>query len=270
MHDGFHLMQYVIHNIDKAVEEGWVRPFYQPVVWSKDGTLCGVEALARWVDPTRGLLPPGKFVPTLESTKLVHKLDAAILVSVCRDIRRSLDAGLPTVPVSINFSRLDFELMDVVGLLEENVAKYNVPKNFLHVEITESALADDEGLLAEKIRALKAKGFALWLDDFGSGYSSLNVLKDFDFDVMKIDMKFLVGFENNAKAAPLLEAVISMATRLGMRTLTEGVETKLECDFLADAHCERLQGYFFGKPISYEDLYGRIENKELVVSEELL
>lgn len=270
MDDSYKLMQHVIHTIDTAASEGWIRPFYQPVVWSKDGTLCGVEALARWIDPEKGMLPPGKFVPTLEATKMVHKLDAAILEQVCRDIRRCIDEGLPFVPVSINFSRLDFELMDVVNILEGLVAKYNVPKEFLHVEITESALADDEGELAHSITTLKEKGYALWLDDFGSGYSSLNVLKDFDFDVMKIDMKFLTGFDDNKKAQPLIESVIAMAERMGMRTLTEGVETLGERDFLARANCERLQGYLFGKPITFDELQSKIKNGELSVSDNVM
>ena len=270
MHGAYHLMQYVIHSIDTAVKEEWVRPYYQPVVWSKDGTLCGVEALARWVDPERGLLPPGKFVPTLEKTKLIHKLDVRILESVCRDIRHCLDNNLPFVPVSINFSRLDFELMDVIGILEGLVSKYSVPKEYLHVEITESALADDEGFLTKCVSRLKERGYALWLDDFGSGYSSLNVLKDFDFDVMKIDMKFLSGFENNAKAQPLIESVISMAEKLGMRTLTEGVETASEREFLSNANCERLQGYLFGKALPFEELQAKIKSGELPVSDHLL
>ena len=269
MHEAFHLMQYVINNSDNAVKERWIRPYYQPVVWSKDGTLCGVEALARWIDPRYGFLAPGKFVPTLEGTKLVHKLDACVLESVCRDIRRCLDEGLPVVPVSINFSRLDFELMDIVAFLEEVVAQYDVPKEYLHVEITESALAEDEGLLSDNARKLKEKGYALWLDDFGSGYSSLNVLKDFEFDVMKIDMKFLSGFEQNPKAQPLLESVIDMAGRMGMRTLTEGVETIPEKDFLTRANCERLQGYLFSKAISFEELQEKIKQGELKVSKEL-
>lgn len=269
MGKAFHLMQHVIRSIDTAVKERWIRPYYQPVVWSKDGTLCGCEALARWVDPRYGFLAPGKFVPTLESTKLVHKLDACVLESVCRDIRRCLDEGLPVVPVSINFSRLDFELMDIVEYLEEVVALYNIPKDYLHVEITESALAEDEGLLSSNARKLKERGYALWLDDFGSGYSSLNVLKDFDFDVMKIDMKFLSGFEGNPKAQPLLESVISMAERLGMRTLSEGVETIPEKDFLTRANCERLQGYLFSKAIPFEELQEKIKAGEFKVSKNL-
>ncbi len=269
MHDDFHLMQYVLRTLDTAISKRWIRPYYQPVVWAKDGTLCGVEALARWEDPKRGLLPPGKFVPTLESTKLVHKLDAAILEGVCRDIHESLEQGLPCVPVSINFSRLDFQLMDVVGLLEEMVAKYNVPKDYLHVEITESALADDEGLLYRAAKSLKEKGYALWLDDFGSGYSSLNVLKDFEFDVMKIDMKFLEGFAGNSRAEVLLQSIMFMAKSLGMRTLTEGVETEEQSTFLNSANCERLQGYLYGKALPLDELRKRIADGDLRVSDHL-
>ena len=270
MDKNFRLMQYVIHNIDKACKNGWVRPFYQPVVWAKDEKLCGVEALARWIDPEKGFLSPASFVPTLEKTKLVYKLDACILECVCRDIRKSLNENKPIVPVSINFSRLDFELMDAVNILEELVAKYRVPKSYLHVEITESALVDDMGILTKAVTELKSKGYALWLDDFGSGYSSLNVLKDYNFDVLKIDMKFLSGFERNPKAKTLIESIIDMAEKIGMKTLTEGVETANEKDFLNEAGCGRLQGYFFGKPLSYEDLYDRINKKELIVSKDNL
>ena len=269
MHREFHLMQYIIQHIDEAVKQGHIKPYYQPVCWSKDEKLCGVEALARWEDPERGLLPPGAFVPYLENTKLIHKLDAAIIVAVCRDIRKCLDEGLPVVPVSINFSRLDFELMDAVKVLEDAVAEYKVPKEYLHVEITESALSDNVGLLVKAVEDLKTAGYALWLDDFGSGYSSLNVLKDFDFDVMKIDLVFLRGFETNPKVQPLLESIIDMAKRLGMRTLAEGVETQEQRKFLAGAGCERLQGYLYGKPVPFAELQERIKKGELVVSKNL-
>ena len=270
MHEGFHLMQYVIQNIDKAIAEGWIRPYYQPVVWSNDAKLCGVEALARWIDPDRGLLPPGAFIGTLEMTKLIHKLDTAIVDHVCRDLRYCIDNNLPVVSVSLNFSRVDFEVMDVVQVLEDIVVKkYNIPKDLLHVEITESALADSESVLAKSIRAIKEHGYRLWLDDFGSGYSSLNVLKDYDFDVLKIDMKFLSGFSSRPKAKPLIAAVVSMAEKLGMHTVCEGVETDEQKEFLAVASCERLQGYLFGKPIPFEELQERIKKGEFTVSKNL-
>lgn len=269
MHDDYHLKQYIIRNVDKAAEEGWIQPFYQPVVWAKNNRLCGLEALARWDDPVYGFLPPSKFVPALESNQLIHKLDTCIVEIVCRDIRKRIDDGTPTVPVSINFSRLDFELMDAVEVLDNIVRKYNVPKELLHVEITESALMDDTSLLHDAVKRLHEKGYALWLDDFGSGYSSLNVLKDYEFDVLKIDMKFLSGFESNDKAKTLIRAIISMAESIGMKTLTEGVETPEEAAFLKEAACGRLQGYLYGKPLRYSELLEKIESKELIISDEL-
>ncbi|MBQ9457944.1 MAG: GGDEF domain-containing protein [Bacilli bacterium] len=270
MDEAYRLMRHVVHRIDQACEEGWVRPYYQPVVWAKDGKLCGTEALARWVDPAYGFLNPGNFVPVLERTKLIYKLDAAILEGVCRDMRDAFDAGLSVVPVSINFSRLDFESMNVPELLEKTLQKYNIPKEYVHVEITESALTEEDGLLRRNATLLKEMGYALWLDDFGSGYSSLNVLKDFQFDVMKIDMAFLKGFETNPKAKILLKTVVELASRLGMRTLTEGVETQEAVKFLKEAGCERFQGYYFSKPISKEDLRKKIDSGEFFVSDKLL
>ncbi|MBO7369034.1 MAG: EAL domain-containing protein, partial [Clostridia bacterium] len=139
MSEAYHKRLYVINNIDNAVNNGWIVPFYQPVVWSDTKHLCGCEALARWKDPVYGQLYPNEFIPVLEEYRLIHKLDRCIFESVCRDIRQSLDAGKPVVPVSLNFSRLDFELMDAVGELEALVTKYDIPKDLIHVEVTESA-----------------------------------------------------------------------------------------------------------------------------------
>ena len=186
MHKGFHRMQYVINNIDNAIKNHWITPFYQPVVWSNNKELCGCEALARWIDPEYGFIYPGEFIPILENCRQIHKLDTAIFEGVCRDLRAAIDNGLEVVPISLNFSRLDFELMDAVQIFDDLINKYNIPKNLVHVEITESALIDNQGILKNATKRFKELGYALWLDDFGSGYSSLNVLKEYEFDVLKI------------------------------------------------------------------------------------
>ena len=270
MSEAYHKRLHVINNIDNAVNNGWIVPFYQPVVWSDTEKLCGCEALARWKDPVYGQLFPNEFIPVLEEYRLIHKLDRCIFESVCRDLRNSLDAGKPVVPVSLNFSRLDFELMDAVTELETLVKKYDVPKELIHVEVTESALTDNFTKLNEAINRIKELGYALWLDDFGSGYSSLNVLKDYQFDVIKIDMRFLSNFENSDKSRTLIDCIIKMANRINMLTLTEGVETKIQAEFLNKVGCNRLQGYLFGKPIPIEKLYDRISKGELVVSDKIL
>ena len=264
----YHKRLYVVNNIDNAVNNGWIIPFYQPVVWSDSGKLCGCEALARWIDPVYGQLFPNEFIPVLEEYRLIHRLDRAIFESVCRDIRTALDAGKPVVPVSLNFSRLDFELMDAVQELENIVAKYAIPKDMIHVEVTESALTDNFLKLNEAMNRIKELGYSLWLDDFGSGYSSLNVLKDYQFDVVKIDMRFLSNLESSEKAKTLLGSIVDMAGRINMLTLTEGVETKEQAEFLNGIGCKRLQGYLFGKPIPKPEFYNRIDKGELIVADE--
>ena len=270
MHDDYLMAQYVVTHIDKAIEEGYVRPYYQPVVWSKGRALCGVEALARWIDPQYGFLSPGKFIPALESASVVYKLDAEILRLVCKDIRENMDKGLPVLPVSINFSRADFGLVDIVDIVNKTVDEFKVPHHLIHVEITESALTDEEDVLKDTIKRLHENDFATWLDDFGSGYSSFNVLKDFEFDVLKLDMAFLIGFNGNEKAKALIKAVISLANEIGMRTLCEGVETAEQAAFLESADCGRLQGYLYGKPLSREELLEKIKKGELELSNDVL
>ena len=270
LHDAYLMVQYIVTHIDEAIEKGYLHAFYQPVVWSKGRTLCGAEALARWIDPKYGFLSPAKFVPALEKAQLIHKLDKEILRLVCQDIRHNLDNGLPVLPVSINFSRADFGLIDIVEVVTETVEQYNIPRELLHIEITESALTDDEDLLKDTINRLHKNGFAIWLDDFGSGYSSFNVLKDYEFDVLKLDMKFLTGFGENAKSRSLIRSVINLADQIGMKTLCEGVETMEQAAFLEEASCGRLQGYLYGKPLSYSDIMERIKNGEFELSEDII
>ncbi len=270
INDIFIKRQYIVNHLDEAIEMGWIKAYYQPVVWSSDHELCGFEALARWIDPNIGFLSPADFIPVLEENRLIHKLDRCIIDCVFKNMRNAIDKGRTIVPVSINFSRLDFELMDVESTLDELVNKYEIDKKYIHVEITESALINSENFLNTNIKKIKNLGYSVWLDDFGSGYSSLNVLKDFTFDVVKIDMKFLTNFDSNEKTKDILDCIIQLANRLGMNTLTEGVETEAESEFLEKIGCERLQGYLFGKPYSLEDLENKIDNKELIISNKLL
>lgn len=267
MSEAYHKRLYIINNIDNAVKNGWIVPYYQPVVWSDTEEMCGCEVLARWMDPVYGQLFPNEFIPVLEEYRLIHKLDRAIYESAFRDLRAAMDAGRPVMPVSLNFSRLDFELMDAVTELDGLAAKYRISKELIHVEITESALMDNFSRLNEALDRIKALGYSLWLDDFGSGYSSLNVLKDYQFDVVKIDMRFLSNLENSEKARTLIDCIIQMADRINMLTLTEGVETRAQAEFLKNIGCNRLQGYLFGKPMPRDALYERIDRGELIVSD---
>ncbi len=270
MHKSYKKKQYVINHLEEAIENGYIKAYYQPVVWSETQELCGCEALARWIDPKYGLLSPGEFIPVLEEVRLIHKLDSAIFEIVCKNIRKLMDDGKKVVPVSINFSRLDFELMDAVSVFENLINKYDIPKEYVHVEITESALTETQDLLQKSIDKLHNDGFSIWLDDFGSGYSSLNVLKDFNFDVIKIDMKFLTNFEKKPVTKVIIDSIIKLSEKIGMKTLTEGVETTEQAEFLKDVGCGRLQGYLFGKPIPLEEFLKQIEDNVFKISNEIL
>ncbi len=266
----FQKRQYIINHLDEAIEKEWIVAYYQPVVWSSNHELCGAEALARWIDPKYGFLSPGDFIPILEDTRLIHKLDMAIIEYVCKYMRRALDNGHEVVPISLNFSRLDFELMNVEKFLNDMITKYDIDKKNLHVEITESALSDNPEFLNQTINKLKDSGYSIWLDDFGSGYSSLNVLKDFEFDVIKIDMKFLSNFEKNEKTKDVIDCIIQLANRLGMKTLTEGVETEEQSKFLEKVGCGRLQGYLYGKPFKLDDFESQINEGKLKIAKNIL
>ena len=265
----YKLVQYIVAHIDDAISNDWIKVYYQPVVYAKDRKLCGVEALARWIDPEYGFLNPGTFIPSLEDAQLAYKLDLAMLEIVCKNMRRVLDKGETVVPTSINFSRSDFSVVDIPNEIVRITNKYNIPTHYLHIEITESALLEKTVDLAEAIRRIKENGFSIWLDDFGSGYSSFNTLKDYEFDVLKLDMEFLKGFESNKKSKPLIKAVIDLAGHINMRTLAEGVETEEQAKFLNSIGCEKLQGYLISKPITYEDLNDGISKGQFVISENM-
>lgn len=266
LEEKFRLKQYIVNNIDNAIENGYIRVYFQPVVSTKDGTIIGLEALARWLDPIYGLLPPGAFIEVLEEYRQIHKLDSCIIEQVCREYKRAKENHLPFAPVSLNFSRLDFELCDIVGVLKGCAKEYGTPENYLDVEITESALTDQQDHLKNAMKDLTSSGYKVWLDDFGSGYSSLNVLKDYHFDVLKIDMKFLSDFSNNDKSKPILNNIVDLTRQLDMVSLTEGVEDKEQFDFLKSIGCERAQGYLFSKPVPIDELRERIYKGELKIN----
>ena len=264
------IQQYVVNNIDAALGADFIKVYYQPVVSTATGGLCGLEALARWQDPEYGLLQPGMFIETLEEYRQIHKIDMRVVETVCRDLRAAIDRGDPVVPVSLNFSRLDFELCDITGHLKAMAKKYRVPRAYLDVEITESALTDEGDLLKNRMTILRNEGHNLWLDDFGSGYSSLNVLKDYSFDVLKIDMLFLKGFETNETTKTIIKVVVDMTKQLGITSLCEGVETREQYDFLASIGCNRTQGYYFSKPVPEEKIREMIREGKLSISPEFL
>ena len=262
MHSQYRMNQYVVKLVDNAIEKGYVKTYFQPVVSSKNKKICGFEALARWIDPKYGFLSPAKFVPALEAAHLIYKLDMTMLINSCKFIQNNIKNGRDKLSISINFSRMDFIATDIVSKIEEVVQKYKTPKDLLHIEITESALTDNFDKLQKDVARLHELGYKVWLDDFGSGYSSFNTLKDFDFDLVKLDMLFLSSFNENPKSKVIINSVVKMAQNIGLGTLCEGVETIEQADFLSSIGVERLQGYLYGKPEDEEAIINKINKKE--------
>lgn len=240
--------QAIVDNLDRAIEEGWIHVHYQPIVRSTNGKVCDVEALARWHDPVRGTLMPGTFIPVLEEALLIHELDLCVVRQVLRHIRRNEREGNPTVPVSINFSRADFDGYDLVSEICALVDEAGVDRNLINIEITESIVASDFEFMKEQIDRFRAQGFRVWMDDFGSGYSSLDALQSITFDLIKFDMGFLRRLDQGDEGKVILTSMVRMATSLGLDTVCEGVETAELVRFLREIGCSKLQGYYFMKP----------------------
>ncbi|MCR4788254.1 MAG: EAL domain-containing protein [Lachnospiraceae bacterium] len=245
--------QYVLDNIDVAIEKQYIKVFYQPIIRVATGKICGYEALARWDDPKEGMLSPAEFIGTLEEYHMIHKVDIFILNIVCEDINNLMNEGKKIVPVSVNLSKLDFELLDIFTLTEQITQRYGLSRDMINIEITENALNSDSEHIKDGVKKFRDVGYHIWIDDFGSGYSSLNHFLDYDFDVLKLDLEFLRTFDKHPRAAELIRHIVYGATALGVLPLQEGVESQEHFDFLRSIKCERAQGYYFAKPMQLND-----------------
>ena len=257
------LNAYILSHFDDALNRRYIQVYYQPVIRTISGQLCSFEALARWQDPVRGLLRPDQFIPVLECEKRIHELDSYITYEVCRQIRQTIDSGATPIPVSINLSRMDFTYCDIYEIVENSVSAFQIPHDYLYIEITESVLAEEETLMHEIVDRFQAAGFQVWMDDFGSGYSSLNMLKDYSFNELKLDIRFLSSF--NQRSRRILTSVIQMAKELGIHTLAEGVETEEQFQYLRNIGCEKVQGYYFGKPLPYPEALEHLHKTGITV-----
>lgn len=243
--------QEVLFGVKNGLDNREFVVYYQPQVSARTNRILAAEALVRWQHPQRGLLPPGEFIPILETSGFIYKLDSYVWEEVCRFLQDRLMKKLPVVPVSVNVSRVDmlqFRLCEVFTAL---IKKYEIPSRLLEIEITESAYAENFDQLIATVNELRACGFTVLMDDFGSGYSSLNMLSNIELDILKIDMKFLdTSNHQNTRNSSILESITSMGRWLGLRMIAEGVETHEQADRLLNLDCEYMQGYYFYKPMS--------------------
>lgn len=242
------LKQYVIHHFDEAIEKEQIELYFQPIMHAVSGRLCGYEALARWQSAQYGLLMPDDFLNALVEAKQVHRLDSYIIEKVCMEIKRYIDEGRVAVPISVNLSRQDFVLVDMLEEVEKAVDKYSIPKEYLSLELAEGILSEDREDMEKELARFKAAGFNLTIDDFGGVVSSLHVLKDMTFDALKIDSRFIEGEGESVRARIILKNIMNMAKELGIQTMMDSIEREDTVRFLKQIGCEKVQGNVFGEP----------------------
>ena len=254
----------VLSEFKEALSNNEITFYLQPQCRSGNGQIVGAEALARWIKPDGKLIPPYSFIPTLEKYGFIPDLDKAIWEEVCKWSRKILDEGKPLVPVSVNISPVDIFTIDVPGFLQKLVRKYELPKEAIKLEITESAYSEGSEKIRSTVQKFRDMGFVVLMDDFGCGFSSLNMLRELNVDIIKLDAYFLRMEKNNErKGMHIIESVVNMAKTMSMPIIVEGVETKEQCEYLMSLGIRYIQGYYFYKPMSTADFEALItqENK---------
>ena len=243
----------------KALAKGEFEIFLQPVFDLKSRKIVSAEALTRWHHPKRGFIPPSDYIPIFEENGFVVNIDMFVWEGVCKIIRNWLDNNLPAVPISVNVSRIDLFSIDFYKVITSLVEKYDIPIEYIRLEITESAFVLNETSVIEIVDKLRLYGFKILMDDFGSGYSSLNSLKFINVDILKIDMDLVKGIEESIRQADILKSVINLGNTLNLEMICEGVETENQAQFVESNGCKKAQGWLFSKAIPLNEF-----NKKMV------
>ncbi len=252
--------QEISMRLKQALEEKQIRPYLQPIV-DPNGKMIGAEALVRWIHPEKGLLPPIRFIPVFEENGMISDIARYMWRSSCEILKRWQNLGYVDTFISVNISPKDFFFFDVREELKTLVREYGIPSSSLRIEITETVMMNDSDNILEILRHLRDDGFVIEMDDFGSGYSSLNMLKDMPVDVIKVDMKFINRAEDQKRSSIILRNMFNMISELGMVPLTEGIETEEQFRSLSQMGCELFQGYLFSKPMPLESFEAEYQIK---------
>lgn len=246
--------QEIINDMNMALKERQFEVFYQPKFNLKTNKMIGAEALVRWNHPRKGCIQPSKFLNTFEKIGFITAIDEYVIENVFCQVRKWIDKGINPLPISINISRKDIYRENFISIIKRLLFKYSVPPSLIHIEITETAYTENASQLLETVIMLKKLGFIIEMDDFGSGYSSLNMLNEIPVDILKLDMKFLGSpkfeYNNNKK---IMQSIIYMANLLNLEVIAEGIETKSQVDYLLKIGCHIGQGFFFAKPLKLNE-----------------
>ncbi len=255
----------ITNHMEEALANREFQVYYQPQFNHATRQIVGVEALARWISPQKGMIMPGVFIPVFEKNGFITKLDEFVWNRAAMDMRNWMERGYNPVPVSVNVSREDTNDPKLCDKLLDIVRRNNIPIELFRLEITESLFVEDAQRLIEVVDKLHSLGFLIEMDDFGSGYSSLNILKDVSVDVLKLDLRFFYGDKNLDRGGAIVNAVMRMSRWLRMPVIAEGVETKEQADFLLSLNCHVIQGYLYGKPMPHEEFEKNMLDNEVKI-----
>ena len=256
--------QQILNDMHRALSDNEFLIYLQPIYSLNFDKPVSAEVLVRWQHPRMGLITPAQFIPLFEKNRFITEFDRHIWELTCKYLASRQERNLPVLPLSVNMSRANFSAPDLPHELTAIIKKYNLPPSLLRLEMTESAYVENPLQLIGAARRLQKFGFKILLDDFGSGYSSLKMLKDLPLDILKIDMRFLENLEHSPRAAAILLGVIKIAQTLNMVTIAEGVENKFQLDFLRTAGCDNIQGYYYAKPMPAEEFDKLLENPPIL------
>ena len=238
---------FVLNYFREALDKEQIEVYFQPIIGTMSKKCRGYEVLSRWVVPGKGILSPGEYIPVLEKSYDIYKLDLYVLRKACEFVRKLDEEQKKNLFVSFNLSRHDFQAIDIPEEVDSIVSSHKIPKSILRVEVTESALADDDNICRDVSR-LRKKGYKVWVDDFGSGVSSLNVLRQYDVDGAKLDMKFLEDFESSKKSPLIIQNIIHLCHVLDLEVVVEGVENQKQLDFVQKCGGDFIQGFIYSRP----------------------
>ena len=245
--------QAITESMETALAEGQFSVYLQPKYWLQNDTMAGAEALARWIHPELGFMNPGEFIPLFEKNGFITKLDRYVWEQTCKKLQQWRQEGYPDIAVSVNVSRADVYQEDLPATMSSLVAQYGIEPRQLHLELTESAYTENPNQIIAVVDELRNRGFVIEMDDFGSGYSSLNMLNQVHFDILKLDMKFIQTETAKPGEMSIMRFVVNLAKWLNLSTVAEGVETKAQLERLRDVGCDYAQGYYFSRPLPVQE-----------------
>ena len=245
--------QEIIEKMADSLEDHQFQIYLQPKICLHDGTLAGAEALVRWKHPEKGMISPGEFIPLFEKNGFITQMDQYVWEQTCVLIKEWKAKGYPVVPVSVNVSRADFYITDLTEYMDALVRKYDLQPSDLHLEVTESVYTENPIQILHMIEGLRSRGFVIELDDFGSGYSSLNMLNQMELDIMKLDMKFIQSEMMKPEDQGILRFIIDLAHSMKLSVVAEGIETGEQVERIKKLGCDYAQGYFFSRPVCVEE-----------------